>query len=431
MLTSITTSHVPENHTHELQTSLDTTTEVYNRKQIPKTNNYNNNNNNNSNSNNNSSNSNSNSSNNNNNSNNLNSDITETTTDNTESHPQSILENNETIISMEQKEKDTENEVKVEKEKQHTCSKDNFVNIKESENSSSSTEQLTDTDHILPSPTSQKSESINMMESNNIPKDEDHIMTDKDSEQFHQEAFEALTQIEIQFAKLRQKVFDEKMKELQKELIMIENGTHPDQITMMQEIDNKREYKIRRAKAKREIQLLSHKKKFEASVHQANITFKFGKNSLRSKLNDRLHMKRCRLKDEHLKMTSSNNKNPHISIPLKLRYQSPNSKELGYINRHVGFPRATLTSGLLSQDVNDDLLEIKSQLPKNDYQHHQYSYSHYITPPMTSSSSSSTSSFLPSTPITPSVSNSSLPHPFTTSPEENIMYSINDIHMTK
>lgn len=51
-------------------------------------------------------------------------------------------------------------------------------------------------------------------------------------------------------------------------------GTHPDQIAMMQEINNKREYKIRRARAKREIQLLSHKKKFEASVHQANITFK-------------------------------------------------------------------------------------------------------------------------------------------------------------
>ncbi|KAI9301531.1 hypothetical protein BJ944DRAFT_233836, partial [Cunninghamella echinulata] len=219
-------------------------------------------------------------------------------------------------------------------------------------------------------------------------------------------------------------VFEEKMKELQNELIMIENGTHPDQIAMMQEIDNKRECKIKRAKAKREIQLLSHKKKYEASVHQANVTFKFEKNSLRSKLNDRLNMKRCRIKDEHLKITSP--KKSHMSIPLKLRYQSSNSKELDYINKHIGFPRATSTNGLSNQDINDDLLEIKAQLSKND--HH---YSHYTAPSMTSSSSSSTSSFLPSTPITPSVSNSSLPHPFTSSPEENLMYSIGDIHMSK
>ncbi|KAI9300347.1 hypothetical protein BJ944DRAFT_244280 [Cunninghamella echinulata] len=216
MLTSIATSHVPENHTLESQTSLEATaTDVYNKKkQKPR------------------------------NSNktteaagkmttrkssslisNNNPDILHTT------EIQLVPTNDKIITNTEQQQE----EVKEVNEKENiiqedTCTKDNFVmNTNETDKPSttldihSSTNQIMDADNILPSPISQKSESVNLTETN-ISKDEDHVMTDKDSEQFHQEALQALTRIEIQFAKLRQKVFEEKMKELQNELIMIENG---------------------------------------------------------------------------------------------------------------------------------------------------------------------------------------------------------------
>ncbi|KAG1191413.1 hypothetical protein G6F35_013788 [Rhizopus arrhizus] len=51
---------------------------------------------------------------------------------------------------------------------------------------------------------------------------------DEDYQQRHKEALDALTHIELEFARLRDKMYQEKMSELNDEALMIANGTHPE-----------------------------------------------------------------------------------------------------------------------------------------------------------------------------------------------------------
>ncbi|KAI7899956.1 uncharacterized protein BX663DRAFT_170769 [Cokeromyces recurvatus] len=96
---------------------------------------------------------------------------------------------------------------------------------------------------------------------------------DYDYQQRHKEALDALTHIEIEFARLRDKMYQEKMSELNEEAIMIANGTHPELVALMAEIEEKKGRRIHNAEAWRRHQHANFKQQFEGFEYQANIHF--------------------------------------------------------------------------------------------------------------------------------------------------------------
>lgn len=72
---------------------------------------------------------------------------------------------------------------------------------------------------------------------------------------------------------LPNRMYEEKMSELNEEAIMIANGTHPELVTLMAEIEEKKGKRIHSAEAWRKHQHANFKQQFEGFEYQANIHF--------------------------------------------------------------------------------------------------------------------------------------------------------------
>lgn len=68
-------------------------------------------------------------------------------------------------------------------------------------------------------------------------------------------------------------MYQEKMSELNEEAIMIANGTHPELISLMAEIEEKKGKRINSAEAWRRHQYANFKRQYEGFEYQANIHF--------------------------------------------------------------------------------------------------------------------------------------------------------------
>lgn len=68
-------------------------------------------------------------------------------------------------------------------------------------------------------------------------------------------------------------MYQEKMAELNEEAIMIANGTHPELITLMAEIEEKKGRRISTAEAWRKCQHTNFRRQFEGFEYQANVHF--------------------------------------------------------------------------------------------------------------------------------------------------------------
>lgn len=58
-------------------------------------------------------------------------------------------------------------------------------------------------------------------------------------------AADALTQIELEFAKLRDKLYEERISDIDEEIRLVNEGTHPELVTMMEAVNKRRDDKIR------------------------------------------------------------------------------------------------------------------------------------------------------------------------------------------
>ncbi|KAI8332448.1 Sds3-like-domain-containing protein [Chlamydoabsidia padenii] len=195
--------------------------------------------------------------------------------------------------------------------------------------------------------------------------EEDKLSTtndeDRDNQQRHKEALEALTHIEVEFARLREKMYEEKMAELNEEAIQIANGTHPELVTLMTEIEEKKDRRIRTAEAWRKYQHGNFQRQFEGAEYQANVQFISRKAAMRRDLLSTTNGKRWRLEDEQNKLNDPLQK-PGKLIPdaptlrLQKQYKREEAMELQDIKDAIGFPRAPQVPGSSQQDIRDDLL---------------------------------------------------------------------------
>ncbi|KAK4509436.1 uncharacterized protein ATC70_007788 [Mucor velutinosus] len=182
---------------------------------------------------------------------------------------------------------------------------------------------------------------------------------DHDYQHRHQEALDALTHIEIEFARLRDKMYQEKMAELHDEARMIANGTHPELVTLLAEIEEKKGKRIHSAEAWRKYQHDNFRQQFEGLEYQANIHFISQKNALRRDLLSKINGKRWNMEDERTKLNDPARGERVFPDGRELvahkREQKEETGELQDIKEAVGFPMAPNPSGLSIQDVDDDL----------------------------------------------------------------------------
>ncbi|KAG0176353.1 Transcriptional regulatory protein [Apophysomyces sp. BC1034] len=178
---------------------------------------------------------------------------------------------------------------------------------------------------------------------------------DHDYQHRHKEAFDALTHIEIEFARLRDKMYQEKMAELNEEATMIANGTHPELVALMEEIEEKKGQRIKTAEAWRKHQHESFQQQFEGFEYQANSQ----KSALRREIITSINGKRWMMDDERGKLnegTTSQRLVPNTnSMLLHKRQRKEESSELQDIKEAIGFPMAPKPSGLSTKDIRDDL----------------------------------------------------------------------------
>ncbi|CAO3648275.1 unnamed protein product [Mucor hiemalis] len=150
-----------------------------------------------------------------------------------------------------------------------------------------------------------------------------------------------------------------KMSELNEEAIMIANGTHPELVSLMAEIEEKKGKRIHSAEAWRRHQHANFKQQFEGFEYQANIHFISQKNALRRNLLSSINGKRWNLEDERTKLNDPTRTERVFPDGREMashkREQKDETGELQDIKEAIGFPMAPNPSGLSIQDVDDDL----------------------------------------------------------------------------
>ncbi|KAF9280448.1 hypothetical protein BGZ68_007233 [Mortierella alpina] len=107
---------------------------------------------------------------------------------------------------------------------------------------------------------------------------------DEETKQMHKEALDALTSIEVEFANLRDKMYEERMTELDREVEMINDGTHPELSSLMQEIEQKREHRLRVAEMGRKYKTDIAQSHFVIQEYQAYCSFQSARRNARSEM---------------------------------------------------------------------------------------------------------------------------------------------------
>ncbi|KAG9324662.1 hypothetical protein KVV02_000339 [Mortierella alpina] len=180
---------------------------------------------------------------------------------------------------------------------------------------------------------------------------------DLEKKRVHMDAMEALTTIEVDFANLRDKMYEERMLELDREVEMINAGTHPELSTLMREIEDKREQRLRVAKAWRTHMGEIAQCEFEIKEYQAHCTYQSKKRVHRTDLVQDLGRKRRKLILE-LNLSSDNRRKDGV-VPDKValirarKQRRAAANELRAVKEHHGFP----TSKKLPTATNAELAE--------------------------------------------------------------------------
>lgn len=175
------------------------------------------------------------------------------------------------------------------------------------------------------------------------------------------EAIQFLTEIEIDFAKLRDRLYEDKMARFKSELEMCLNGSHPELQNVYSKIDSHREEKIRLAS-------LSQKYKFECIDRKTR--------AQRTAIHQQYFKRSSDFKSSYLKEITEEwykiNKERRImdSLVPEYSYRIPEYVEdlvdqraqvneeisiLTGLKKYYGFPRAPELKSIEGEELNDDL----------------------------------------------------------------------------
>ncbi|KAG0000923.1 Transcriptional regulatory protein [Modicella reniformis] len=189
------------------------------------------------------------------------------------------------------------------------------------------------------------------------PTEEDEEEEDLETKQLHKDALEALTSIEVEFATLRDKMYEERMTELDREVEMINAGTHPELSSLMQEIEQKREQRLRFAGMGRKYMIDISQSAYQVAEYRAHCTFQSARRTARTDMIRELGKKQQQiLVDLRLSLDTHKRKVIDDKATLvrarKLRRMEAN--ELKNINERLGFPESKKPAPATDTELESD-----------------------------------------------------------------------------
>ncbi|KAK9898519.1 hypothetical protein P389DRAFT_167037 [Cystobasidium minutum MCA 4210] len=136
-----------------------------------------------------------------------------------------------------------------------------------------------------------------------------------------QEAIEALTKIEIEFAQLRDKMYLEKMEEVAKERWQIENDVHPESIHLMHLVEHRRTARLELARKNHKVAEAANLRAAESNVRYCWSQWMRRRHDLIREIVDDMNQKRRRLDRE--KRAIERPRNEELSTILRIHAPPP------------------------------------------------------------------------------------------------------------
>jgi hypothetical protein len=170
-----------------------------------------------------------------------------------------------------------------------------------------------------------------------------------------------LTEIEIDFAKLRDRLYQDKMERFKSELAMCLNGSHPELQTVYSKIDSHRAEKTKLAELERKYKLESVARKTIAQrtqVHQQFYKQVFdAKNHLLKEITEEWYKINKERRTMDLLVPEYSYKIPEYTDELVHQRQQLNQEIsiLVGLNQYYGFPKAPQLKPVEGDELNDDL----------------------------------------------------------------------------
>ncbi|KAF9560081.1 hypothetical protein EC968_006356 [Mortierella alpina] len=180
---------------------------------------------------------------------------------------------------------------------------------------------------------------------------------DEETKQMHKEALDALTSIEVEFANLRDKMYEERMTELDREVEMINDGTHPELSSLMQEIEQKREHRLRVADMGKKYKKDIAQNHFVIQEYQAYCSFQSARRNARSETVRALGKKQQQLILE-LALSSDTRQRNVIADKSALvrarKLKRSEVNELKAMSERRGFPVSTKPLAVTRSELEED-----------------------------------------------------------------------------
>jgi len=183
--------------------------------------------------------------------------------------------------------------------------------------------------------------------------DDDDDKNDSDNQR--KQALEDMKNIEIDFAKLREKIYQEKMEELDNEIEMIKNNTHPDLVESIKKIEAKKDERIRMANAWKHYQLECIDNQFRIYYKELDSSRQSNINASRKDLMDEVQSNRWKIYKEKRKAELNHiTSNSGYESVNKFKKRKTSKSEISLLKsmRMTGFSKNELHEDL-------DLLKIR------------------------------------------------------------------------
>ncbi|KAI8575376.1 hypothetical protein K450DRAFT_262133 [Umbelopsis ramanniana AG] len=124
-------------------------------------------------------------------------------------------------------------------------------------------------------------------------------------EELRRGAFQALQSIEQDFAKLRERLYHERLAEIEKEVVAISTGKHPTYAQAMSEIDSRRKKQMEQVSEWRRHKNTDIHRQVQSSLRSAHVTFLAKRAELRRSVMDSIMNQKQKLTDEMMLFNST------------------------------------------------------------------------------------------------------------------------------
>lgn len=204
------------------------------------------------------------------------------------------------------------------------------------------------------------------------------------------EAISYLTEIEVEFAKLRDRIHADKMARFVAEIEMCAEGTHPELEYVYGQIQSLHEAKVRRAEQRRKYQRICIDMQTRAGRDQVHQQFLKDQADTRAALLLKTTEEWYRVNRERRVMDAlvpEYGYRPAESLTVQQQQRTARAREvaaLTAVSRHIGFPAAPAMQSSTADEIEEDLQLLgaaRSQAQAQHLQHYHQHHQHQKFPP--------------------------------------------------